>query len=228
MFTHKIFIMKTKILILVLSVFLFWGCGSNKKDGNIDHSDTLMVFKEGGDERKVKFKSAIIEMESKTMGFSQKMKLYLDDYGKKQLTEVSMEMLGKKVVQYALSDGEFMYSYNLETRQGTKSRVDTNSFDNINFNAITKDIADKFKIKKTGTEKVLNRECEVYTLEFEAAKLKGTYWIWQGIPLKSESKVAGLGVVIEATAVETDVEIDPQKFMVPDGITFVEKTAMHN
>ncbi len=220
--------MKKQLFAVCCLSLLIWGCGGSDKaikDTEIDKTDSVIKYSEegtNGENHKIGLKSAIIHMTSKAMGLTQQIIIYMDDYGKKQTTEVTQELMGKKITQYSINDGEWVYSYSPQTKKGQKTKVNMDNPDNINFNAITKEMAEKFKLKKTGTAKILDRDCDVYSLEFDKAKLKGTFYIWKGIPLKTESEVSVMKVVMEATKIEENVTISPDKFVVPKDIVFTE------
>jgi hypothetical protein len=220
--------MKKQLFALCCFLMLLWGCGGTDKsisNPEIDKSDSVIDYtKEGtnGGIHKIGLKSAIIHMTSKAMGLTQQIIIYMDDYGKKQCTEVTQELMGKKITQFSINDGEWVYSYSPQTKKGIKKKVDIDNPDNINFNAISKEMADKFKLKKTGTAKILDRDCDVYSMEFDKAKLKGIFYIWKGIPLKTESEVSVMKVSMEATKIEENVTISPDKFVVPKDIVFSE------
>jgi hypothetical protein len=220
--------MKRNFTILCCLSLLIWSCGGNGKviqSTSIDKSDSVIQYAKedgNGEIHKISLKSVIIHMKSTAMGLTQQIVIYMDDYGKKQSTEVTQELLGKKVKQYSISDGEHVYSYSPQTKKGQKTKINSNNPDNINFNAITKEMADKFKLKKKGMAKILDRPCDVYSMEYKEANLKGTFYIWKGIPLKTESEVSLMKVVMEATQIEENVTISPDKFTVPKDIVFSE------
>ena len=220
--------MKLKLLVLSFFSLLLYSCGGSDntiQNTIVDKSDSVIKYADAsvnGEEHKIGIKSAIIHMRSTAMGLTQQIVIYMDDYGKKQTTEVTQELLGKKITQFSINDGEWVYSYSPQTKKGQKTKVNLDNPDNINFNAITKEMADKFKLKKTGTAKILDRPCEVYSMEYAKAKLKGTFYIWKGIPLKTESEVSVMKVVMEATQIEENVTISPDKFTVPKDIVFTE------
>lgn len=207
---------------------LLWSCGGNDKtipDTTVDKSDSIVKYADknaNGENHKVSLKSVIIHMKSTAMGMTQQIVIYMEDYGKKQATEVTQELMGKKITQVSINDGEYVYSFSPQTKKGKKTKVNLDNPDNINFNAITKEMADKFKLKKKGTAKILDRNCDVYSMEYAKAKLKGTFFIWKGIPLKTESEVSVMKVVMEATKIEENVTINPDKFVVPKDIVFGE------
>jgi hypothetical protein len=220
--------MKNILLLLFCISMLLSGCGGNNnaiQKTSVNISDSVINYaQEGSDGKihKVGLKSVIIHMRSTAMGLTQQIVIYMDDYGEKQTTEVTQELLGKKVTQFSINDGKYVYSFSPQTKKGHKAKIDQDNPDNINFNAITKEMADKFKLKKTGTAKILDRPCDVYSMEYAKAKLKGTFYIWKGIPLKSESTVSVMKVVMEATQIEENITISPEKFTVPKDIVFSE------
>jgi hypothetical protein len=220
--------MKKQLFLACCISLLLWSCGGNDKTISktaVDKSDSMITYAEDngtGEIRKISLQSVIIHMTSTAMGMKQQVVIFMDDYGKRQTTEVTQELMGKKVTQISINDGEYVYSYSPQTKKGQKTKINQDNPDNINFNAITKEMADKFKLKKTGTAKILDRVCDVYSMEYAKAKLKGTFYIWKGIPLKTESEVSVMKVVMEATKIEENVTINPDKFVVPKDIVFSE------
>ena len=49
-------------------------------------------------------------------------------------------------------------------------------------------------------------------------------WVWQGLPLKSVTNVAGNSVVEEVTEIREGAEIAKEKFELPEGINLVDVT----
>ncbi|MBO6221619.1 MAG: hypothetical protein J6N46_06765, partial [Bacteroidales bacterium] len=68
-----------------------------------------------------------------------------------------------------------------------------------------------------GKEKVLDFDCDVYTLETEAegmtAKLK--VWCYKGFTLKSETELMGMKIITAVTEFKEDAMVLPQVFDVP-------------
>ncbi|HOY32970.1 MAG TPA: hypothetical protein PKW80_13915 [Bacteroidales bacterium] len=223
--------MKKILLIVLLAVFMLWGCSGNKSsdDKTEIKGDTSIAYvdKIPAGAKKILLKSVIIHMKSSTFGMTQNIVIYMDDYGRKQLAEVSQELLGKKVRQCSLVDSVYMYSYNPDDKTGKRTMVEAKGPDNINFNAITHDMAKELNLKKNGTAELLGRQCDVYTMEIASAKLKGTYYIWKGIPLKTVSTVAGISITMEATQIEENAVIPPEKFEIPEDINFEDVAAGH-
>lgn len=219
--------MRKNLFIIAVASMVLWGCSGHKSDQPEIKGDTAIAYvdKVPADAKKIDLKSVVIHMKSSTMGFTQNIVMYLDDYGKKQMTEVTQELLGQKVHQCTLTDSAYVYSYSPDDKKGKRTKIEAKGPDNVNFNAITREVAKELNLKKKGTADILGRKCDVYTMEVSSAKLKGTYYIWKGIPLKTESTVAGIGITMEATQIEENVAILPLKFEVPKGIVFEDVAA---
>ncbi|MEI6124412.1 MAG: hypothetical protein WCQ95_12380 [Bacteroidota bacterium] len=221
--------MKNNFLFLLVFPFVLWGCsGGSESKVTVNTTDTTINYVDKADAniKKVELKSAIIHMKSSALGVSQSIVIYMDNFGNKQATELTQEMFGKKIKQRTLNDTAFMYSYNMDEKQGKKTKLDKNNPDNINFNAITREIAAKFKIKKTGTAEILGKKCQVFSVEYPAARLKATNFIYKGIPLKVESSISGISITMEATKIEENVAIDPVVFEIPTKVIFNEVTSI--
>jgi len=220
--------MKKNLFFIPIAVVMLWSCSGNKNTGQTEiKGDTTIAFvdKVPVDLKKIDLKSAIIHMKSSTFGMTQQIVMYMDDYGQKQLTEVSQELMGLKVRQYTLADSLYMYMFNPDDKTGKRSLIDKKNPDNLQFNAITKEMAREFNIKKNGTAVILGRTCDVYTLEVASAKLKGTYYVWKGITLKTESSVGGISISMEVTKIEENAAIPPAKFEIPKDIKFEDVDA---
>ena len=221
--------MKKHLLLFVFPIFL-WSCSHTSETKTVvNASDTTINFvdKTKTDVRKVDLKSAIIHMTSSVMGLSQSIIVYMDDYGKKQATEVTQELLGKKIHQYSVNDSLYIYSFNPEEKKGQKAKIDENNPDDINFNSITREMAQRFHLRKKGTATVIGKKCDVYAVDFAGTKLQATFYIWKGIPLKTESTVSGISVKMEATKIEENVPIAAEKFQIPNDIVFEETAKLH-
>jgi hypothetical protein len=79
-------------------------------------------------------------------------------------------------------------------------------------------IKDQMKGRKTGTEKILGKKCDVW----ETTMPKGKTWIWKNITLKLTFNMMGMKAENTATKIKTGVEIPPEKFIAPPGIKLEE------
>ncbi len=215
------------LIIMSAAIMLLYGCGNNKTGKNEPEikADTAIAYvdKVPADAKKIDLKSAIIQMQSSAMGLTQNITIYFDDYGRRQMSEVSQKLMGQEMKMCTIKDSLYIYTYTIGEKTGKKKKVDIeNNPDDINFNAITRDMARELKLKKNGTAEILGRKCDVYNMEVAKVKLKGTYYIWKGIPLMTKSTVMGMEIKLEATKIDENPVIPADKFKVPSDIKFEE------
>lgn len=166
--------------------------------------------------KKYGFKSAIIKLSSDVMGQAVESTVYIDDYGAKECQKVKVSIPGMGDIETATiaKDGK-AWSVNYTMKQ--VQEVDMSANDKLNFLELTDEIRKKYNIQEAGVEKVLDLECQVYTLENEAqgvkAKIKG--WIYKGMTLKSETEAAGMTITVTPVEFKENAVVLPQVFDVP-------------
>ena len=177
---------------------------------------TLFAQEENAPVKKYGFKSAIVKLATDVMGQKVESTAYIDEYGAKECQKTKVDVPGMGSVESATisKDGKtWSVNYTLNQVQ----EMDINPADQPNFLELTDDMKKKFKIQEVGTEKVLDKDCTVYTLETEAqgmtAKLK--VWVYKGFTLKTETEVMGMKVAAVATEFKEDAMVLPQVFDVP-------------
>ena len=177
---------------------------------------TLFAQEENAPVKKYGFKSAIVKLATDVMGQKVESTAYIDEYGAKECQKTKVDVPGMGSVESATisKDGKtWSVNYTLNQVQ----EMDINPADQPNFLELTDDMKKKFKIQEVGTEKVLDKDCTVYTLETEAqgmtAKLK--VWCYKGFTMKTETEVMGMKVAAVATDFKEDAMVLPQVFDVP-------------
>jgi hypothetical protein len=216
------------IFMCITGTALLLSCGGNKEKVKQEGSDSTAVTSgEANLPSYARFglKSAIIGMKSVTMGLEQQVSMYIDDYGRKHATEFVTEIMGIKSQQLQITDSLYVYNLDMQKKQGTKVKIDKSSAENINFTKLDEKTIAQFNIKKEGSEEVIGLKCDIYSLDFGNGKLKGKYYVWKGIPLKTEASVGGIKVKMEATHIEQNAEIPPSRFQIPEGFTIREISA---
>jgi len=105
-------------------------------------------------------KSGIVEYKTRMMDMDMKQTLTFDDYGKKEATDMEMEMMGVKVHTVTISKDGFMYTLDMEKKTGTKVASYQGSNQNIDFENLSEEMVKDMKLKKEGTEEYLGKTCE--------------------------------------------------------------------
>ena len=125
-----------------------------------------------------------------------------DAYGHMERRELKMS--NQKTVQ--VTQGTTSYTLNTEQKiaQGVKNAE-------LNFMDFTTPIMKKLDLKKKGTGKVLEHDCDIY------ANSTTEYYVWQGIVLKKVERKGNTVTTTEATSIEQPATVDAALFKVPSG-----------
>ena len=177
-----------------------------------------MAAQEEGQEpvKKYGFKSAIAKISTTVMGQKIGSTAYIEDYGAKecQKTKISVPGAGEVEAATIVKDGK-SWSVNYTTKQIQETTVKPE--DQPNFLAMDDKMVEKFKVKEVGKEKVLDKDCTVYTLETETQGMKANMkvWIYKGLAMKSEASISGMTITAEVVEFEEDAMVLPQLFDIP-------------
>jgi hypothetical protein len=170
------------------------------------------------------FKTAVIEYtyEGNTTGSQT---LYIDNYGWRQckIEETVNKAFGQKTeTNKAEITKDFeIYSWDLKTKKGGKMRntlaenlMNDPDFDPEEFGKKTMDM---LGFKKTGTETINGRVCDVWK------GLGGsTIWMWNSLAMKSEVKLLGTKTTWIATTVKINEGVPSGKFDLPSDVKFTD------
>lgn len=189
--------MKVKTILFTLSLLLAgWGVNAQNLRG-----DGL--------------KSSIVKYELTAQDMEIPMIEYKDDYGKKICSK--MTIMGGEIGY--IMNGDKSYMINYSQQQYMELERPENK---INYNELTPEVIDKYKITATGTGEFLGKKCTIYTSEMTDSKpaIKMTAWVYKGIPLKVISEYDnGTKDQRIATSIEENPVIPASTFEVPQGFT---------
>ena len=204
------------LLIILLELILLSSCEENKAiDSTLD-----------------KIKSGIIYMKSTKpiMGSDVTRTIYFDDYGKKKRTETVTSMkAGNQTVsssQVSIDAEGYNYNYDPEKKFGYRSTIN-HSFNptQINFSELDEYTMQEFGIKNEGTETIVGKNCNVYTIAYEPMNFKGRYAIWNNIPLREQSATSDFGYEYLTEKLVENIELESTLFIVPDSISITDMSA---
>ena len=189
----------------------------------------VIISAASGQEKRYNIERAIVKKTSvvKAQGMEQTLSAvqYFADYGGKESTEVTMNVMGQTFTIFSLMKDGYMYSANLSMGQGTKINLAAmEDYSAVNFLDLTDEVKQKYQIQANGVEQVLGKPCNRYEMSYTAQgqSVKGTVWVWQGLTLKSRINVAGSTVEEEVTEIQEGATIAGDKFELPTGINFME------
>lgn len=155
--------------------------------------------------------------------------LWFDRYGMREakLTQTQLSVAGQTVKTNQLTIFESGTTTNVDLDRKTATKMPTPLWAEIVANAKKQggDLSDlgMMTIKrsgavKTGDEPVAGKPCEIWEIKSLGSKM----WVWNGVVLRQETKLAGMAMKTEATSVQENAAIPGDKFAVPAGITPVE------
>lgn len=185
-------------------------------------------------------KSGIITMNVEITGVNSKGTtiVYFDEYGKKQSIETIREtqIMGNMVKSHTLSfqkDG-YQYVIDYDAKTATRRKLDSNSRGgSFDFASLTEDEKKRYNVRKTGTDNVLGKTCDLYSIGSDSLQMKGTFSVWNNITLKMEVETgspASFVMKSRVTAVkfEEDVAIPADKYAVPEGYKVEDELQQQN
>ncbi|HPK41826.1 MAG TPA: hypothetical protein PKZ69_09385 [Candidatus Cloacimonadota bacterium] len=78
----------------------------------------------------------------------------------------------------------------------------------------------ELNLKNEGKETFLDKECVKYSIDNAEMQMKGLFWVYKGVTLKSDLEVGGMQMVIEAVRFEENPTLPENTFVVPEDIVF--------
>lgn len=127
-----------------------------------------------------------------------------DSYGRMERRELKMP--SQQTVQITQGNTSYRLNTQQKTAQGVKDAE-------LNFLDFSTPIMKKLNLKKTGTGKVLDRQCDIYT------NATMEYYVWKGIVLRKVEHTGNSVTTTEATSIEQPATVDGSLFKIPNGYT---------
>jgi len=207
---------------LFITTFVFSSCKNNSSEsvnGETNKKELAEVSPKG----KYAIKSGIVEYKTSMMGVDARQIVTFDDFGKKEMTEVMMEMMGTKIHTVTLNKDGYIYNYDAIKKTGTKMPVSTIKTPDIDFENMTKEMMEDMNIKKEGNEKFLGKNCEKVSIDSKKMQMKGNYLIYKGIPLKVNTDLGTMKMNLLAEKFIESPSLPADKFIVPADVKIKEK-----
>ncbi len=171
---------------------------------------------------KYAIKSGIVEYKSQMMGMDMKQTLTFDDYGKKEIQDIEMEMMGTKIHTVTLNKDGFMYSLDLVKKTGTKTTASPGASQNIDFENLSEQMVKDMNLKKEGTEEFLGKTCEKMSVDYKKMQMKGNFLVYKGIALKINTDMGSMKMDLVGDKFIENPEIPAEKFEIPADVKITE------
>lgn len=218
----------TITLCLLISAFFLFSCGSQPETVTEESQEPASRQKKSAysvdtsarpsdSQGTYLFKSAIIEFETAVMGMKQNMVMYIDDYGEKTAVEIKSDMMGQKTHVISVVKDGYEYALDMINKVMTKEPYIESPETDIDFTSLTEELMKELHLTYKGQEEFLGKMCDKFTLNNRTLLTTGTYWVWKGLPLKSEIKTAGMPINMTAKSIDTKTVIPDTIFEIPQG-----------
>lgn len=216
--------MKTPALILAVLMLTLFSCNNSEKKDGKDGKDSTSVEKKEKTGKRYGVEMGSVTYKMETMGIPTTIEMYWKDFGNVSANVSTMEMMGVKTITTNVIKDGYSYSYNNQAKEGQKIKINPNSTEQLNYNELDEQAMKNYNMKKLANEKVMDKDCEVYSMDYSGVKSKT--WIWQGIAVKMESEAMGIPVKMTVTKIQDGVEPPASVFELPKDITFKEISAI--
>ena len=223
-----------KILVLSLAILFFASCdqfmGSGNSGNDKSNAKKTTAKKEVKQEPKVTetsaskikypFKSGIIKYANDVMGMKSILTVYFDNYGEKECAVMEMDADDHKMTMRSLRTENYLYQLSMDQGVGSKIEIDdsfqTYLFDSKQFEEHIQEINGK----TLGTEEILGRKCQVYSMEENNTLTK--IWVWKNLVLKKTAEMDGMETGMEAIEIKETNVFPKGIFEVPKGFDIEE------
>ncbi len=212
--------MRTIHYILVLSIAaICTSCGgSNTKTDNnsekTNESKTEATDPTASDATKIYTVKSGHFLCNTNMGMT--IETWFDDYGNKQYSESMMELFGEKTGSYSYVIDGYKYDYSTGETEGSKMKF--YGAQSYNYDDVSQKDIERYGLEFHADEVVSGKTCKVISI---TSPVETKVWIWEGIPMKTITKMGKEDIVMEIEFLETG-NVDASKFVLPDSINFVE------
>lgn len=167
---------------------------------------------------KYELKSGIVVYKTQMMGMEVKQTLSFDDYGKKEATDIMMEMMGTKIHTVTITKEGYVYTLDMVNKTGTKAPANPKNNANIDFQNLSREMEKEMNLKKEGTETFLGKTCEKISIDYAKMQMKGSFLVYKGVALKVDTDMGTLKMNLTAQGFEENPQIPAEKFEIPADI----------
>jgi hypothetical protein len=211
--------MKTRKIItlaLMTTGILLFACKS-KTTESAAKNESPVVNETPVQKGRYAIKSGIVEYKTEVMGMEARQTLTFDDYGKKEVTDMEMEMMGTKIKTVTITRDGFIYTLDMEKKTGTKM---SGSSPNIDFENLSEQMAKDMNLKKEGKEEFLGMTCEKMSIDYQKMSMKGIFLVYKGVALMVNTDMGTMKMKLKAEKFLENPEIPASKFEIPADIKF--------
>jgi len=189
---------------------------------------TIQAFSQGTNTGtgKYKLKSGIVTYSTEIMGMKQTVTQCFDEYGVKEMISIVATMdIGAgdpvQVNNVVINKDGFVYSVDMVRKEGTKTKQSTElGPSNMDFSKVDETTLASMNMKKDGSGVVMGKNCDKFSMDSNG--IKATFWVWNGLALKTVMNAMGMETTMEVTKLEENVKIPASKFEIPADVKITD------
>lgn len=192
-----------------------------------DTTATVAGESTGGGTKLYDVKSGVLAMRT-SMGSGQQM-IYFEDYGRRQAIYIDMDVMGRKMQTVQITTDGWLYSYDMQTKIGQKMREPQGGLPTSpDPDMLSAEKKKEFKYRELEPRELLGRQADGFSMQVAqgpgAPPMVVKTWRWKKVPLLMEMEVPGMPpVVTEVMKAQFDLDIAPDRFIVPPDVKLEEK-----
>ena len=173
--------------------------------------------------KRYEVKSGKMVMTSEIFGKEQDMTIYFDDYGLLEYSETNGEIMGFSVHNVQIRKDGYFYNIDMTKKTCTKTKIgEENTPQNMNFSNMTQKLIADLHIEKKGTEEYIGKTCDVWAMDHQDMKMKGTFLVWKGISLKTDMEASGMIIRMKTKSIDITSPLPKNIFEIPSDVKIVE------
>ncbi len=206
-----------KILLLLVAAMFIISCDLENNNGSSSKTKTEKSTDKTTNLYGIK--SGYIEYQKSVNKMTASNKVYFKDYGKTLDILLKIEIPGSSGMEtrMVLRNGYF-YEYQNGQNSGMKFKYNTDSSDYRQTYRFTEEAVKKNGGKKLSSQKILDRECDVFEIPSDFnSKSVTKIWVWKNIVMKITEDDT---IVLEAVKFEDKSDFPQGTFEVPENVKF--------
>lgn len=213
---------KVYFLLFFIATTMLFSCKNNTSNSvaSLDTQAEAVVesVAKASSKGKYAIKSGIVEYKTQMMGMDAKQTLTFDDYGKLEVQDIEMEIMGTIIHTATLIKDDFIYQMDLVQRTGIKNAATPASNMSIDFENLSEQMTSEMNLKKLGKEEFLGKTCEKMSIDYQKMQMKGTYLVYKGIALFFDTDLGTMKMKMTAEKFIENPKIPAGKFDIPSDI----------
>ena len=165
------------------------------------------------DEKRYPFQSGEIIYQNKVNEASVIQTLYFKEYGGIETIVTEVSMNNEDVVLTSIFKEDLCYTFSDKPGKVNETQIDRNKIDHIGLFTITPIMLEEANAIQEGTEILLDKTCEIYTIKNERYDIE--LWVWDNVIMKMITNYRGTEMIRTVIQIEETASFPSGIFEIP-------------